>query len=129
MNPHRQQGGGVRSRLGLLVIAAAAVTGTASAHAGMTFRAVTPTTAVRVLTTTYHFRLSRQSVPRGRVVFTVINRSNATIDFKIAGFATPKLHPGQRYVLHTRLTKPGRYTYFASGQYAELGLVGVLAVR
>jgi hypothetical protein len=24
----------------------------------------------------------------------VINRSNATIDFKIASFATPKLHPG-----------------------------------
>ena len=48
---------------------------------------------------------------------------------KIASFATPKLHPGQRYVLHTRFLRAGRYTYFASGQYAELGLVGVLTVH
>jgi len=119
----------MRLRLGLLVIAGVAPTGAGFTHAGLAFQAATPTTAVRVLTTTYHFRLSRQSVPRGRVVFTVINKSNATIDFKIADFATPKLRPSQRYVLHTRLTKPGRYTYFASGQYAELGLVGALTVR
>ena len=119
----------MRLRLGLLVIAGVALTGAVFADAGLASQAATPTTAVRVLTTTYHFRLSRQSVPRGRVVFTVINKSNATIDFKIADFATPKLRPGQRYVLHTRLTKPGRYTYFASGQYAELGLVGALNVR
>jgi hypothetical protein len=92
-------------------------------------RAAGVSTAVRVTTTTFHFRLSRTSVPRGPVVFTVINRSNATIDFKIANFATPKLRPGQRFVLRTRLLRPGRYTYFASGQYAEMGLVGVLAVR
>jgi plastocyanin len=115
--------------LGLLAIAAVALIGAVSADAGLASRAATPTTAVQVLTTTYHFRLSRQSVPAGRVVFTVINKSNATIDFKIANYATPKLRPGQRYVLHTRFTKPGRYTYFASGQYAELGLVGVLVVR
>lgn len=112
----------------LLVVGLAAVS-VASADAGDASPVVTPPTAVRVLTTTYHFRLSRTTVPRGRVDFTVINRANATIDFKIATFATPRLRPGQRYVLHTRLLKVGRYTYFASGQYAELGLVGVLTVR
>jgi hypothetical protein len=112
----------------LLVVGVAAIS-VSSAEAGHASRVVTAPTPVRVLTTTYHFRLSRTIVPRGRVDFTVINRSNATIDFKIANFATPKLHPGQRYLLHTRLLRAGRYTYFASGQYAELGLVGVLTVR
>ena len=112
----------------LLVVGVAAIS-VSSAEAGHASRVVTGPTPVRVLTTTYHFRLSRTIVPRGRVDFTVINRSNATIDFKIANFATPRLHPGQRYLLHTRLLRAGRYTYFASGQYAELGLVGVLTVR
>ena len=116
-------------RIGLLLIVGAAVISVASAEAGHASGVVASPTPVRVLTTTYHFRLSRTILPRGRVDFTVINHSNATIDFKIANFATPKLHPGQRYLLHTRLLRAGRYTYFASGQYAELGLVGVLTVR
>lgn len=113
----------------LLFVVGVAAISVAGVDAGDAYPVVTSPTPVRVLTTTYHFRLSRTTVPRGRVDFTVINRANATIDFKIANFATPKLHPGQRYVLHTRLLKAGRYTYFASGQYAELGLVGVLTVR
>ena len=113
----------------LLLVVGVALISVASADAGHASRVVSSATPVRVLTTTYHFRLSRTTVPRGRVDFTVINRSNATIDFKIANFATPKLHPGQRYVLHTRFLRAGRYTYFASGQYAELGLVGVLTVH
>jgi hypothetical protein len=119
----------MRLKLGLLATVGAAAVGALSAGAAPSAHALATPTAVRVVVTTYHYRLSRNSVPRGRVVFTVINRSNATIDFKIANYATPKLRPGGRYVLHTLLSRPGRYVYFASGQYAEMGLTGVLTVR
>jgi hypothetical protein len=116
-------------KLGLLAIIGVVSIGVLSASAAPASHAVTPPTAVRVVVTTYHYRLSRSFVPRGRVVFTVINRSNATIDFKIDKYATPKLRPGKRYVLPTLLTRRGRYVYFASGQFAEMGLTGELTVR
>ena len=117
----------MRLRLGLLTATLVALTGAREASA--TPFALRPPTVVRVVTTTYRYHLSRTSVPAGRVNFAVVNKTNAVIDFKIGDYATPKLRPGSRYLLHTRLTKPGRYIYFASGEYAEMGLVGTLTVR
>jgi len=77
----------------------------------------------------YRYFLSRDTVPTGDVTFNVVNRTNARIDFKIDDYGTPTLAPGARFLLHARLDKPGRYVYFGSGQYAEMGLEGVLTVR
>jgi hypothetical protein len=115
--------------LKITLVALAGTAAICAPSAAPAAHALTPKTAVRVVITTYHYELSRSSVPRGRIVFTVVNRSNATVDFKIDRYATPKLRPGGRYVLHTLLLRRGRHVYYASGQFAEMGLTGMLTVR
>jgi hypothetical protein len=89
-------------------------------------------TQVRVAVTPYRFAMSREWVPRGPAVFTVVNRSKAVIvDFVINGVGrTPRLKPGQRYVLRVRFRDRGRFVYYSSlPEQNELGLFGVLVVR
>jgi len=75
------------------------------------------------------FRLSRKSVPAGRVRFAVENRGTKPHDFSIAGRKTRALAPGERAVLAVRLVATGGQEFKSTlpGDVRR-GLRGVLSV-
>ena len=75
------------------------------------------------------FRLSRRSVPAGRVRFVVVNRGSAPHDFAIAGRKTRVLAPGESAELAVRLIVTGEHRFASTlpGD-AGRGLRGVLVV-
>lgn len=78
----------------------------------------------------FRFTLSKRTMPKGVVVFTVINRGALHHDFKIAGKKTPMLMPGKRAMLRVTFKKAGRYTYIcAVAGHAAAGMKGALTVR
>jgi plastocyanin len=93
--------------------------------------AATGSTSARytVTATDFRFRIAPQPVRAGRDTFTVVNRGQATHDFKIAGRKTRILNPGARTTLTVTLKK-GRYVYLCTVPgHAALGMKGTLIVR
>ena len=77
----------------------------------------------------FRFRIAPTRVRPGTHTFTVVNRGQATHDFKIAGKKTRILNPGQRATLRVTL-KRGRYVYVCTVPgHATLGMKGALIVR
>jgi uncharacterized cupredoxin-like copper-binding protein len=109
--------------LGALVVAASALGSSVVASA---------TTKVAVTAgkpSELRFKLSRKSVPRGSVVFTVTNRGRSTHDFRIAGKKVKTLRAGQRAKLTVALAKAGKYPYVCTlPGHAAAGMKGVLTV-
>jgi plastocyanin len=109
----------------------------ASALLGAAAAAPQAPTQVRVLIVRDGFVLSRDTVPRGVVVFTVVNRDTLAHDFSIPSGGktvwvgkTPVLAPHQRFVLRVRFRARGRYDYYSSlPEQSELGFAGQLLVR
>jgi uncharacterized cupredoxin-like copper-binding protein len=60
------------------------------------------------------FVLSKRSVPKGKVSFTVTNRGKLKHDFKIAGKKTPLLASGKRATLTVTFEKAGRFPYLCT---------------
>ena len=111
---------------GLVVLAAVGLATGVLAASGATSR---PVTRVTVSATEFEFTLSRQSVPIGTVVFTVVNRGKLAHDFRIAGHTTPLLKPGRSATLRVTFTRKGRYGYVCTvAGHAAAGMKGVLAV-
>ena len=69
------------------------------------------TTTIAVRMTDYAFALSKMRVPRGKVVFRVVNKGEVVHDFKIAGKKTPIYVTGRSGVLRVVLKEPGLYKY------------------
>ena len=93
---------------------------------------VVRTTNVQVVMTEYAFRLSKNVVPRGRVVFTVINRGDLGHDFVIGAVnkKTPVLQAGGKRTLVVTFKKRGRFLYICSvGEHFLHGMKGTLRVR
>lgn len=114
--------------LGLLVTLAAAVA-TPAAPAGTQ---VVTTTKVNVVMTEYAFRLSKSVVPRGRVIFTVVNRGDLGHDFVIGALnkKTPVISSGGRRTLAVTFKKRGRFLYICSvGEHFLHGMKGYLRVK
>lgn len=110
--------------VGLLAIAGAVALG-ATGLASARPEAVT----VRVTMTDFKFTLSRTTVPRGVVSFTVVNRGDTPHDFKIAGKKTPIYAPGKRGTLRITFSRAGRYPYIcAVPGHTSLGMKGTLRV-
>jgi uncharacterized cupredoxin-like copper-binding protein len=66
----------------------------------------------------------------GVATFTVVNRGEATHDFKIAGKKTRILNPGQRATLKVALRKGKTYAYLCTVPgHAALGMKGKVVVR
>jgi plastocyanin len=89
-------------------------------------------TNVRVVMTEYSFTLSKNVVPRGKVVFTVINKGDLGHDFVIGALKkkTPVLQAGGKRTLVVTFTKPGRFLYVcAVGEHFFHGMKGYLRVR
>jgi uncharacterized cupredoxin-like copper-binding protein len=77
----------------------------------------------------FHFRLSKRTVHRGTVIFTVVNHGRLSHDFKIHGKKTKLLSPGKSTTLRVAFKKPGRYPYVCTVPgHAAAGMKGVLRV-
>jgi uncharacterized cupredoxin-like copper-binding protein len=76
------------------------------------------------------FTLSKRSVPKGAVTFTVTNRGKLRHDFKIAGKKTPLLASGRRATLKVTFKKAGRFPYLCTVPgHAAGGMKGTLVVK
>jgi plastocyanin len=84
---------------------------------------------VTVTMTDYKFKLSKASVQRGTVVFTVVNRGEVVHDFKIVAKKTPIYEAGMDGSLKVTFKKSGRYPYLCTVPgHALAGMKGVLRV-
>jgi plastocyanin len=93
-------------------------------------RAGLVTTRVTVNMTEYHFALSRNSAPRGLVIFTVINKGTIKHDFYIVGKKTPYMDAGQKAVLKIVFKRKGSYQYTCTvGEHAIHGMFGHFRIR
>jgi uncharacterized cupredoxin-like copper-binding protein len=76
------------------------------------------------------FTLSKKTVPKGAVTFTVTNRGKLKHDFKIAGKKTPILGAGKRATLAVSFKKAGRFPYLCTVPgHAAGGMKGTLVVK
>jgi uncharacterized cupredoxin-like copper-binding protein len=88
----------------------------------------TQTTAVDVTATEFKFRLSKSSVPHGKVVFTLVNNGKLAHDFWIAGKTSPLVQPGKSAKLVVTLSAGTlRYLCTVPGHSAA-GMKGTLEV-
>jgi len=82
--------------------------------------------------TEYHFKLSTNTVHRGTVVFTVVNKGQIQHIFEIQklGKLTPLMQPGQTKTLRVTFKKAGKYYYLCPvGAHVQYGMFGNLRVK
>ncbi len=78
----------------------------------------------------FKFILSKTSVTRGAVTFTVTNKGKLEHDFKIAGKKTVRLKPGRTTTLTVTLRAAGRAAYLCTlPGHAAGGMKGSLTVK
>lgn len=115
--------------LAVVAVALVAGLGVASAQAARTHT----TTRVRVIMGhpgVFEFVLSKKTVPRGRVIFTLMNRGQIAHDFAIDGKTSKLYQPGRKGSLTVVFRKAGSYPYKCTVPgHAEAGMKGVLTVR
>jgi uncharacterized cupredoxin-like copper-binding protein len=105
-------------------VAAAALVAVAPSASGRS------TARYTVTATDFKFKLAPVRVVAGTTTFTVVNRGEATHDFKIAGKKTKLLNPGQRTTLKVVLRKGKRYAYLCTVPgHAALGMKGAVIAR
>jgi uncharacterized cupredoxin-like copper-binding protein len=84
---------------------------------------------VSVTATDFKFKIVPAQLKAGANTITVVNRGEATHDFKIANKKTRILNPGQRQTLTVTLKK-GRYTVLCTVPgHASLGMKNTLVVK
>jgi len=90
------------------------------------------TTKISVTAFEMGFKLSKTTVPRGTVIFTVKNTGTVAHDFSFGskGGGTEMLDPGATATLKVKFLKPGNYTFICTVPgHQEAGMVGVLKVK
>jgi uncharacterized cupredoxin-like copper-binding protein len=119
--------------LAALALAAAATLALAGAATPAPARTqAVQTTNVTVVMREYSFTLSKNVVPRGKVIFTVVNKGDLGHDFVIGALnkKTPVIGPGARRKLTVTFTKKGRFMYIcAVGEHFFHGMKGYLRVK
>jgi len=87
------------------------------------------TTAVAVTATEFKFKLSKSSVPHGKVVFTLANKGKLAHDFWIGGKSSPLVQPGKSAKLTVTLSS-GKLLYLCTVPgHSAAGMKGTLTVR
>jgi uncharacterized cupredoxin-like copper-binding protein len=77
----------------------------------------------------FRFTLSKRSISKGAVTFTVTNKGALAHDFKIAGHVTKRVAHGKSAVLRVTFKKAGNYPYECTVPgHAAAGMKGVLKV-
>jgi uncharacterized cupredoxin-like copper-binding protein len=105
--------------LAVLGIVAAPALG-ARSHAGVA--------TVTVTATEFKFKLSKLTVPHGKVTFTVVNKGKVAHDFKINGKKTALVSPGKTAKLTMTFAK-GKFKYLCTVPgHAAAGMKGTLTV-
>jgi len=85
-------------------------------------------TKVTVTATEFHFKLSKASVPHGKVTFILVNKGHISHDFKIAGKKTAVIAAGKTATLTVTLAK-GKVAYSCTVPgHASAGMKGNLSV-
>jgi len=106
--------------------ARAKVKAAAKAHAAPAAQ----TTTVTVSMFEMGFKLSTTVVPRGTVIFKVVNDGKVPHDFRIGGKGTEYLDSGQSETLTVGLAKPGQFTFLCTvSGHAGAGMIGTLTVK
>ena len=112
----------------LLVAVVALLLAAVSAFGAVSNRAAT--TRVTVSMTEFKFALTKKTVPKGTVVFKVVNKGTIGHDFKIAGKKTRILRPGASAPMTVVFRKAGRYSFMCTlPTNATAGMKGVLVVK
>ena len=111
----------VSTALGLALVGVAALApaalGTSSARYAVT-------------ATDFKFTLAPAALKAGKQTFAVVNRGEATHDFKIATKKTRILNPGERQSITVTLKKGTRYTLLCTVPgHAQLGMKKTLVAR
>ena len=106
--------------------ARAKVKAAATAHAAP----APQTTTVTLSMFEMGFKLSAKVVPRGTVIFKVVNDGKVPHDFRIGGKGTEYLESGQSETLTVGLAKPGQFTFLCTvSGHAGAGMIGTLTVK
>jgi len=117
----------VKSTHILVILLVGVMATVGSAGTGSASSAAPPT--VKVNMTDYAFALSKTRVPKGTVVFRVVNSGEIVHDFRIAGKKTPIYTAGQSGVLRVVFRKRGNYTFICTVPgHVAAGMKGVLKV-
>lgn len=88
------------------------------------------TTNVTVSMFEMGFKLSATVVPRGTVVFKVVNDGKVEHDFRIGSKGTEYLDSGESETLTVELLKPGKFTFLCTvSGHAGAGMIGTLTVK
>jgi uncharacterized cupredoxin-like copper-binding protein len=78
---------------------------------------------------TFEFVLSKKRVPKGKVIFQLVNKGQIAHDFAIHGKKSKLIQPGKSGSLTVKFRKAGRYPYKCTVPgHAEAGMKGVLKV-
>ena len=84
---------------------------------------------MRVTADDFSYRLSRRSVPVGRVRFVIANRGGVAHDFAIGRWKTRLIRPGATAAVTVQLPRRGRVAYRCTiPGHSALGMRGVLTV-
>ncbi len=87
-------------------------------------------TTVTVTMTEFKFVLSKRTVPKGTVVFKLVNKGKLDHDLKIAGKRSPVIKPGKSGTFRVVIAKAGRYPYICTiAGHSAAGMKGVLVVK
>jgi uncharacterized cupredoxin-like copper-binding protein len=104
----------------------------AAPMSGLAATSRTRTTHVRVIMGkpgTFEFVLSKKRVPKGKVIFKLVNKGQIAHDFAIHGKKSKKIQPAKTGSLTVRFRRAGRYPYKCTVPgHAEAGMKGVLKV-
>ena len=113
-------------------VASVALAAPLTALAVGTGAGVTQATSVKVTAgkpTEFHFTLSKSSVAKGAVTFTITNKGKLEHDFKIGGKTSKKIQPGKSTTLKVTL-KSGKLKYLCTVPgHAAAGMRGTLSVK
>jgi uncharacterized cupredoxin-like copper-binding protein len=119
----------VRRRIFVLATLAAGLVAIAALAPSAFGTSSTSNARYTVTMTDFKFRIAPARVTAGRHTFVVINRGQATHDFKIGTKKTRILNPGQRQTIIVTL-KRGTYTVLCTVPgHASLGMRQRLVVR
>lgn len=85
---------------------------------------------VSVKASEFKFSLSKKTVGKGKVTFTIKNSGHVIHDFKINGKKSNKLAAGKSTTFSVTFKKAGRYKYLCTiDGHAGLGMKGTLTVK
>jgi plastocyanin len=124
-----------RARFALVacaIVVIAALGGRQASAATAATAAASTTTTVRVVTTEYHFALSRKTVPVGTVVFVIVNKGqlphNMAFNGPLIYRRAPLVDPGTSYRFKVVFKRTGVY-HFVCSPHFKLGMASQISVK